>query len=95
MVFIKKVENFICENCKKKVIGAGYTNHCSNCLWSKHVDIYPGDREEMCGGLMKPILLGKTGKQGLRIKHKCQSCGFERWSPVVAGDNFDEILDLR
>ena len=22
----------------------GYTNHCSQCLWSKHVDINPGDR---------------------------------------------------
>ena len=24
--------------------GNGYTNHCPKCLWSKHVDINPGDR---------------------------------------------------
>lgn len=39
-------ENFICENCNKEVLKSEYTarDHCPYCLYSKHVDINPGDR---------------------------------------------------
>ena len=39
-------EEFICENCLNKVQKLGYTarDHCPFCLYSKHVDINPGDR---------------------------------------------------
>ena len=39
-------EEFICENCGRKVEPLGYScrNHCPYCLYSKHVDINPGDR---------------------------------------------------
>ena len=45
-------ESFICENCHKKVNPLGYTarDHCPYCLYSKHVDINPGDRKESCHG---------------------------------------------
>ena len=59
--FQRKKEDFICENCNKKVKGDGYTNHCPACLWSKHVDINPGDRLAECKGMMKPIGLDKKG----------------------------------
>ena len=38
-------EEFICENCGKKVGKLGYScrNHCPYCLYSKHVDKNPGD----------------------------------------------------
>ena len=47
-------EEFICENCGNKVEALGYTcrDHCNNCLCSKHVDINPGDREEICHGIL-------------------------------------------
>ena len=40
-------EEFICENCQKKVTTLNYTarDHCPYCLCSKHLDINPGDRE--------------------------------------------------
>ena len=60
--FNRKKENFVCENCGEKVEGNGYTNHCPNCLWSKHVDINPGDRQEECKGLMVPVDLEKQGQ---------------------------------
>ena len=43
-------EGFICENCGKEVTPAGYTSrdHCPYCLYSKHVDINPGDRQNTC-----------------------------------------------
>lgn len=39
-------EEFICENCGKKVEKLGYScrDHCPYCLHSKHVDKNPGDR---------------------------------------------------
>ena len=59
-MFQKNVEDFVCGNCGGEVVGNGYTNHCPKCLWSKHVDINPGDRAEKCGGMMKPISVIKT-----------------------------------
>ena len=53
--FNRRIEDFTCEHCGTEVHGNGYTNHCPNCLWSKHVDINPGDRAADCGGLMEPI----------------------------------------
>ena len=46
-------EEFVCENCGKKVPKLGYScrNHCPYCLHSKHVDKNPGDREEECHGI--------------------------------------------
>ena len=45
MRFIRREENFVCEVCGAKVKGTGYTNHCPQYLWSKHVDkLIPGDR---------------------------------------------------
>ena len=54
-------ENFICEVCGSKVEKLGYTarDHCPYCLSSKHVDINPGDRENKCQGLMKPVAIEK------------------------------------
>lgn len=45
--FFVRDESFICEHCHKKVEKLGYTSrdHCPYCLYSKHVDITPGDRE--------------------------------------------------
>ena len=53
--FSRRTEDFTCEHCGTKVKGNGYTNHCPQCLYSKHVDINPGDRLSDCGGLMEPI----------------------------------------
>ena len=46
-------EDFECGNCGHEIEGNGYTNHCTACLWSKHVDVNPGDRAADCHGLMK------------------------------------------
>src|SRR6185295_8069846 len=93
MGFVKKVEDFTCEHCGAEVKGTGYTNHCPKCLWSKHVDISPGDRAEGCGGMMKPIALeGTTPKY--RILHKCEKCGAERRNNVSETDSGDALVAL-
>ena len=91
MSFTKTVENFICEHCNHTNNGSGFTDHCEQCLWSKHVDIDPGDRAQSCGGMMEPVET-ETKNTELRIKNKCVKCGFERWAPLLPQDNFDVVL---
>lgn len=91
--FQKKIEDFTCEKCGTEVKGSGFTNHCPKCLWSKHLDVNPGDREEKCGGLMTPIGILKKGADYF-INHQCQKCGFERRKKLEKNDNFEELLKI-
>ncbi|MFA4937371.1 MAG: RNHCP domain-containing protein [Patescibacteria group bacterium] len=90
--FTRTKEDFICDNCGYKVTGTGYTNHCPKCLYSKHVDINPGDRQARCGGLMKPVGVEQK-KQLYRIVHQCDKCDQKRKSRVVKEDNFNVVLN--
>jgi len=91
--FTRTKEDFICENCHIKVKGNGYTNHCSNCLYSKHVDVYPGDRAEQCQGLMKPIAW-EMEHGDIYITHQCQRCGFKKRNKFQIGDNRQVLEDI-
>ena len=91
--FQKKTEDFVCENCGTHVKGDGFTNHCPKCLYSKHVDVNPGDRAEVCGGLMKPISVLKIGKE-YSIIQQCVRCGFERKNKMLAEDDFESLLKI-
>ncbi len=92
-MFKRTIEDFVCEHCGETVIGNGFTNHCPVCLWSKHVDIDPGDRAEVCGGMMKPVEVQKKGKE-YSILQVCQTCGFTRANKAQKEDNFDMILQI-
>jgi len=39
------------------------------------VDINPGDRQNDCGGILRPIKAEPDSKRGYIIIHKCQRCG--------------------
>ncbi|MDO8514857.1 MAG: RNHCP domain-containing protein [bacterium] len=91
--FQKRVENFVCEHCGTEVKGNGYTNHCPKCLWSKHVDVNPGDRAASCGGMMKPVSLEGTSPN-YRIIHRCEHCGLTRPNTVDANDDTQAVLGL-
>jgi len=93
MIFIRTKENFVCEHCGREVVGTGYTNHCPECLWSKHVDIDPGDRLEKCGGLMEPIGTEEQGREW-RVIQKCQSCGKVRKNKISPEDDFEEVIKV-
>ena len=91
--FSRKEEDFICEHCGTKVQGNGYTNHCPHCLYSKHVDINPGDRAADCHGLMEPIdIEQKDGKY--IVVQQCQKCGFIRRNKIESSDDFEAVLDI-
>ncbi|OGY49774.1 MAG: hypothetical protein A3B89_04870 [Candidatus Buchananbacteria bacterium RIFCSPHIGHO2_02_FULL_40_13] len=91
--FTKKKENFVCEHCGRAVEGTGYTNHCPKCLWSKHVDVNPGDRLEKCDDLMKPVDLYKEGQNWILV-HRCEKCGIIKRNRISTGDDFDEVIRL-
>ncbi len=91
--FQKKLEDFTCEQCATLIKGNGFTNHCTQCLWSKHVDNNPGDRESLCGGLMEPVGVEKA-KEDFKIVHRCQVCGLEKRNSVTLDDNFDNLAAL-
>ena len=89
-------EEFICENCGKKVPKLGYScrNHCPYCLHSKHIDKNPGDRQEECHGDLEPIGLEINGKKGYVIIFKCKKCGKIRKNKAAIDDNMDLIIKL-
>lgn len=91
--FQKKVEDFVCEKCGKEVKGTGFTNHCPECLWSKHVDNNPGDREATCQGLMKPIAVEGTSPY-YDIVHRCEKCGYQKRNKINPADNFMMVLAI-
>ena len=88
-------EEFICENCKKKVNPLKYTarDHCPFCLYSKHVDINPGDRMNTCKGLLKPIGIEKF-KDKYKIIYRCDKCGTKHKNIIANDDNMDLIINL-
>ena len=91
--FIKTVEDFTCEKCGTLVKGNGYTNHCPVCLYSKHVDNYPGDRAAECQGMMQPI--GIDMKKGdYVVIHQCLRCGTTRRNKVNAEDDMEKVLEI-
>lgn len=89
--FIRTVENFTCLNCGKNVRGNGYTNHCPECLYSLHVDNFPGDRASDCGGMMRPVR-AYLKKGRFRLVHRCVKCGIEKHVKTADNDSFDEII---
>ena len=93
--FFKNDNEFICEYCEKKVNKLNYTtrDHCPYCLYSKHVDINPGDRANSCKGLLKPIGIEKF-KDTYKILYKCEKCNQEHKNIIAMDDDMDMIIEI-
>ena len=89
-------EEFICENCGKKIEKLGYScrDHCNFCLCSKHLDINPGDRSANCHGTLEPIGVELSSKKGYVIIYKCNKCGEIKKNKAANDDNMDLIIKL-
>lgn len=99
----RKNENvgFLCEQCGQTVVpldNGSYRNHCPFCLFSKHVDVVPGDRNSGCRGLMKPVDLKFKSAKGYQIVHRCRRCGLEKINRVaentVQPDVIEELIRI-
>ncbi len=93
---------FTCEHCGREVLpltNGSYRNHCPFCLFSKHVDVTPGDRMNECGGLMPPAGLRYRSGKGFQIVHRCLRCGRESANRAaedsVQPDDLEELLRQR
>lgn len=93
--FTMRDEEFLCENCGNKVLPLGYTarDHCPFCLYSKHVDIMPGDRKNTCKGLLKPVGIEKF-KDTYKILYRCEQCGETHKNIMAKDDDMDLIIEL-
>ena len=91
--FTRRTEDFVCGHCARRVRGSGYTNHCPHCLWSRHVDVQPGDRLAECGGLMEPV--GTLLEDGeFVVVQRCVSCGHMWRNRTAPTDDRDTVLAL-
>ena len=77
------------------VLPLGYTarDHCPFCLYSKHVDIMPGDRKNNCLGLLKPIGIEKF-RDTYKILYRCEKCGELHKNIMAKDDDMDLIISL-
>ena len=89
-------EEFICLVCGKLVKPLGYTarDHCPNCLCSLHVDNNPGDRENNCKGILRPIDIEKMKNDNLKIIYKCDKCKVIKKNKMANDDNYEVILKI-
>lgn len=68
-------------------------DHCPYCLYSKHVDNFPGDRLNECHGLLRPIGIEKF-KQSYKILYECEKCKEHHKNIMAKDDNMDIIIEL-
>lgn len=94
-LFTMRDENFICDNCGYSVSSLNYTarDHCPKCLYSKHVDINPGDRANNCHGMLVPIGIEKF-KNTYKIVYECEKCKTVHKNILASDDNMDKIIEL-
>ena len=81
-------EDFTCEHCGMEIKKADKTarDHCNYCLYSKHVDINPGDRACDCHGLMPAVGLDTKNGEFVLVQ-RCQKCGFVRRNKIWENDS--------
>lgn len=90
----KNNQGFTCIHCNTKIPSASKgkcRNHCPNCFHSKHVDINPGDRKNLCKGVMEPKKIEKRG-QNMYILHQCLKCGYKRWNKILEDDKINAVF---
>ncbi len=88
-------ETFRCEHCNRMVNKLNYSarDHCPFCLYSKHVDINPGDRANSCKGLLKPIDIEKY-KNTYKIIYECEKCHTKHKNIMASDDDINVIINL-
>ncbi len=87
---------FTCAQCGRAVVrhpAGSYRNHCPWCLFSRHVDVSPGDRASTCLGLMTLIGLEHSGKKGFVLLHRCERCGHVDRNKAAPDDDVDRLIE--
>ena len=74
--------------------GSKHRNHCPYCLWSRHVDLEPGDRGNGCRGAMMPIGIDVRHNGEWSLIHRCTHCGELRTNRIAGDDQELALLQL-
>lgn len=94
--FTRRQEPFLCLNCGAEVeplASGSCRDHCPECLWSRHVDVFPGDRASDCEGPLQPIgLVGRADRQ--QIAYRCDACGHRTQNRTAPDDDPETLLWL-
>ncbi len=97
----RKNTAFTCLRCGLEVVpltNGSYRNHCPQCLYSRHLDMVPGDRASSCKGMMEPIAIRHNSKKGLQLVYRCITCGVVRANRVasdtVQPDDLEALISL-
>ena len=89
---------FRCLKCRQLVavdsFGTAHRNHCPQCLWSRHLDITPGDRNSECRSRMEPVAVAVRGGGEWALIHRCLGCGVLHENRVAGDDNMFVLLAL-
>lgn len=87
----RQPSHFRCRNCGADVptdaAGTRHRNHCPFCLWSRHVDVAPGDRAAGCGLAMEPIAIHVRGDGEWVLVHRCRGCAAIHLNRTAGDDN--------
>ena len=67
--------------------GTLHRNHCPSCLWSRHLDDTPGDRDADCGASMEPIAICVRADGEWALVHRCGGCSAVSVNRVAGDDN--------
>jgi predicted RNA-binding Zn-ribbon protein involved in translation (DUF1610 family) len=96
---IRRDEAFVCAACGLDVAPHGRTarDHCPYCLHSLHVDVVPGDRAAICGGIMQPVGVQMSGDRAV-LSYECKKCGYEHVNQALTDgappDDWEAIVGL-
>jgi hypothetical protein len=87
----RRLESFRCSHCRIDVpttaSGTQHRNHCPSCLWSRHLDVEPGDRAAECRAAMEPIAITVRNDGEWVLIHRCRGCGTLSSNRVAGADN--------
>ncbi len=90
--------SFTCIHCGQTVPlrswGTRHRNHCPYCLWSRHLDDEPGDRQCPCRHPMQPIGIEVRQDGEWAIIHRCTGCRLLRTNRIAGDDRELALLQL-
>ena len=86
-----KLFNELGKNVSKLVYSS--RDHCPYCLYSKHVDINPGDRANECKGLLRPVGIEKF-KETFKILYICQKCKEQHKNVMAKDDDINKVIEI-
>lgn len=94
--FVKNDQGFVCQVCQTKVepLKNSSRDHCTHCLCSLHVDNFPGDRQNSCGGILKPVEVEYNSKKGFIIVYECQKCHAKHKNKAAPDDELETLLSV-